>query len=216
MIDFNTLKKAMGDLEESTVTDIMTKVIEEGGTEAVEAMRACQEGMNIVGDLFQTGEYFVGDLIFAGDLMTRAMTIIKPAVAGIAGGKIGKMIFCTVQGDLHDIGKNIVIAMLEANGFEVIDLGIDVAPETIVQSAKDNNIKIIALSGVLTLAIDSMKATVEAFNKAGMRDELKIIVGGNPVSKESCTIIGADEWAYSPQKTVNVCKGWAVELGLAK
>jgi len=113
-----------------------------------------------------------------------------------------------VKDDLHDIGKNIVRSMLEANGFDVLDLGIDVAPETIVERAKAENIKIVALSGVLTLALDSMKATVAAFKAAGM-DDVKIIIGGAPVSAAACSNIGADEWARSPQKTVDTCKSWA-------
>lgn len=152
MIDANELKKAMGELDEESVISIMKQVMEEGGLDAQAALEACQEGMNIVGERFQSGEYFVADLIFAGDLMTRAMEIIRPALAKTSGGgKVGRMVFCTVKNDLHDIGKNIVKAMLEAAGFEVIDLGIDVPPERIVQAAIDNEVKIVALSGVLTL-----------------------------------------------------------------
>ena len=117
------------------------------------------------------------------------------------------MILCTVKDDLHDIGKNIVKAMLEAGGFDVIDLGIDVPAEKIVETVKENGIKIVALSGVLTLAIDSMKATIDALKEAGL-DGVKVIIGGAPVNAEVCERIGADEWAYSPQKTVQTCKAW--------
>jgi len=210
MIDANELKKAMGELDEESVISIMKQVMEEGGLDAQAALEACQEGMNIVGERFQSGEYFVADLIFAGDLMTRAMEIIRPALAKTSGGgKVGRMVFCTVKNDLHDIGKNIVKAMLEAAGFEVIDLGIDVPPERIVQAAIDNEVKIVALSGVLTLAIDSMKATVEAFEKAGIRDKVKIIVGGAPVTAEYCKYIGADDWSINAAKTVEICRSWA-------
>ena len=165
--------------------------------------------MKIVGDRFEEGEYFVGDLIYAGEILTEATNIIKPALTGDGQEKFGKMILCTVKNDLHDIGKNIVRAMLEAGGFEVVDLGIDVDPQTIVDTAKNEGIKIIALSGVLTLAVDSMKDTIEAFKAAGMRDDVKIIVGGAPVTETVCASVGADEWALSPQKTVSVCQGWA-------
>ena len=107
-----------------------------------------------------------------------------------------------------DIGKNIVRSMLEAAGFEVLDLGIDVPAVEVVKAAKENNIKIVALSGVLTLAIDSMKDTIQAFKDAGLED-VKIIIGGAPVSESACKLTGADEWAHSPQKTVAVCKAWA-------
>ena len=209
MIDFENLAQAMGDLDEDTVKELLQQVMDEGGADAPKAMEACQKGMDIVGKLFEEGDYFVGDLIYAGELMTDAVGILKDAlVSGDNAGPKTRMILCTVKDDLHDIGKNIVRSMLEANGFDVLDLGIDVAPETIVERAKAENIKIVALSGVLTLALDSMKATVEAFKAAGM-DDVKIIIGGAPVSEDSCKVIGADEWAHSPQKTVSVCKSWA-------
>ena len=209
MLDFEKLVNAMGELDEDTMEDILNAVMAEGGSEAGKAMEACQKGMDIVGKQFEDGEYFVGDLIYAGELMTKAVEILKDGLIGSDGGDSAKtkMILCTVKGDLHDIGKNIVKAMLEASGFEVIDLGIDVAAETIVEAAKPNNVKIIALSGVLTLAIDSMKDTVEALHAAGLN--CKVIIGGAPVSEDAMKITGADEWAHSPQKTVNVCKTWA-------
>ena len=118
------------------------------------------------------------------------------------------MILCTVKDDLHDIGKNIVKAMLEAAGFEVLDLGIDVPAATVVETAKAENIKIVALSGVLTLALDSMKATVEALKAAGLSD-VKVIIGGAPVNEEACQRIGATAWAHNPQTTIQYCRKWA-------
>ena len=208
MIDFEALAAAMGELDEDTVREILEQVMAEGGAEAPKAMEACQKGMDTVGKLFEEGEYFVGDLIYAGELMTDAVAILKDAlVSGEAAGPKTRMILCTVKDDLHDIGKNIVRSMLEANGFDVLDLGIDVPAEKVVETAKAENIKIVALSGVLTLALDSMKATVEAIRAAGL--DCKVIIGGAPVSAEACRNIGADEWAHSPQKTVDTCKTWA-------
>lgn len=208
-MDYKELEQAMADLDEDTVLEMMQEVMDNNGEGVQEAMEACQKGMSTVGDLFEKGEYFVGDLIYAGEIMVEAMNIIKPALAGADHQKVGRMILCTVKDDLHDIGKNIVKAMLEAGGFEVLDLGIDVPPEKVVEIAKKEDIHIVALSGVLTLALDSMKDTIEAFDKAGMRGDVKIIIGGNPVSAEACKALGADEWAYSPQKTVQVCTSWA-------
>ena len=211
MIDFENLAQAMGELDEDTVVELLEAVMAEGGADAPKAMEACQKGMEIVGKLFEEGEYFVGDLIYAGELMTQAVEIMKDALAsGEGSGPKTRMILCTVKDDLHDIGKNIVKAMLEANGFDVIDLGIDVPAAKVVEVAKAENIKIVALSGVLTLAIDSMKATVDALKAAGV--DCKVIIGGNPVSELQCSITGADEWAHSPQKTVNVCKAWAAAI----
>ena len=208
-MDKQAIIDAMADLEEDELYDFMNEIMDNGGEGVQDALEACQEGMKIVGDRFEEGEYFVGDLIYAGEILTEATNIIKPALTGDGQEKFGKMILCTVKNDLHDIGKNIVRAMLEAGGFEVVDLGIDVDPQTIVDTAKNEGIKIIALSGVLTLAVDSMKDTIEAFKAAGMRDDVKIIVGGAPVTETVCASVGADEWALSPQKTVSVCQAWA-------
>ncbi len=200
----------MGDLDEDTMTEMLNEVMADGGSQAQSAMDACQKGMDIVGQRFESGEYFVGDLIYAGELMTTAVGMLKDALVtgdGSSGSKT-KMLLCTVKDDLHDIGKNIVRSMLEAAGFEVIDLGIDVPAEKVVETVKAENLKIVALSGVLTLAIDSMKKTVDALKAAGLSD-VKVIIGGAPVSEEAMKITGADEWAHSPQKTVSVCQEWS-------
>lgn len=208
MIDFEALAAAMGELDEDTVKEMLEAVMAEGGADVGKAMEACQKGMDTVGKLFEEGEYFVGDLIYAGELMTDAVAILKDAlVSGDASGPKTRMILCTVKDDLHDIGKNIVRSMLEANGFDVLDLGIDCPAEKVVETAKAEGIKIVALSGVLTLALDSMKATVDAIKAAGL--DCKVIIGGAPVSADACKNIGADEWAHSPQKTVSTCKTWA-------
>lgn len=208
-MNFEEIKNAMQDLDEDALLELMQNVLD-SGADAMEAVKACQEGMEGVGKLFEEGEYFVGDLIYAGEILTQAIEIIKPALSEGEGGNLGRIILCTVKDDLHDIGKNIVKSLLEAGGFEVLDLGIDTPAEEIVETAKAESIKIIALSGVLTLALDSMKAAVQAFADAGMRDEVKIIVGGAPVNEVSAKNIEADAWANSPQKTVSVCRSWAL------
>lgn len=211
MFEFDKLVEAMADLDEDAVNKILENVMAEGGNNAAAAMEACQKGMDIVGNRFEEGEYFVGDLIFAGEIMTQAVEIMKPALAGEASaGSKTKMILCTVKDDLHDIGKNIVKAMLEANNFDVLDLGIDVPAERIIDTVKANDIKIVALSGVLTLALDSMKNIVAEMKAAGLND-VKVIIGGAPVSENACKNVGADEWAHNPQKTVQTCKEWAGE-----
>ncbi len=208
MIDFEKLAAAMGELDEDTVKEILEEVMSAGGTDAQQALDACQQGMDTVGRLFEEGEYFVGDLIYAGELMTDAVEILKDAlISAESTGAKTKMILCTVKDDLHDIGKNIVRSMLEAAGFDVLDLGIDCPAEKVVEAAKAENIQIVALSGVLTLALDSMKTTVEALRESC--PDVKVIIGGAPVSAEACQRIGADEWAHSPQKTVATCKAWA-------
>lgn len=211
MTDFEKLSEAMGELDEEYIQAELERIMAEGGGEAQAAMDACCKGMEEVGRLFEAGEYFVADLIYAGELMTDAVEVLKPALISDGGeGAKTPMILCTVQNDLHDIGKNIVRSMLEAGGFQVIDLGIDVPPEKIVETAQQGCIRIVALSGVLTLALNSMKATVTALKEAGLAD-VKVIVGGAPVSEEAARFVGADAWAHSPQRTVEICKGWADE-----
>ena len=207
MFDFEKLAVAMGELDEDTVKEMLEAVA--SPEEANQAMEACQKGMGEVGKLFEEGEYFVGDLIYAGEIMTDAVEVLKPYLASGEGvGEKAKMIICTVKDDLHDIGKNIVRSMLEAGGFDVIDLGIDVSAEKIIETCKAEGIKIVALSGVLTLALDSMKNIIAAIKAAGLTD-VKVIVGGNPVTADAAAAMGADDWAYSPQKTVKVCTAWA-------
>ena len=210
MMDFDVLKNTMADLEEEKLYVILNEVMADGGKDAQKALEACQEGMSEVGKRFEAGDYFVGDLILSGEILTNGMEIIKPALEASGGGKkVGKLILCTVHDDIHDIGKNIVKTVFEAGGLEVVDLGIDTPVDTIVNAAKDQNINIIALSGVLVLALESMKETVDGFIAAGIRDKVKIIIGGNPVSEDACKAIGSDAWAHSPQKGVEICRAWA-------
>lgn len=209
MIDLKILTQALGDLEEDQVMEMLKELVETSPseTEALEAVAACQAGMAIVGELFEQGEYFVGDLIFAGELLTEAINVLKPALGGGASVVIGTILLGTVQGDLHDIGKNIFKSMSEAAGFEVVDLGIDVEVDTFVKKAQEIKPQIIGMSGVLTLAINSMKNTVEALKAAGV--DAKVIIGGNPVTKEACEFVGADTFTTNAAEGVKICQGWA-------
>lgn len=207
-MDVKILKQVVGDLDEEQMVEMLNQVMEDGGSQAKEALEACQGGMDIIGDLFESGEYFVGDLIFAGELMTQAVDILKPALAGHTSETVGKVILCTVEGDLHDIGKNIVRSILEANGIEVVDLGIDTPPEKIVETMKREDIHVVLLSGVLTLALDSMKKTVDTITEAGLRDKAKVLIGGNPVTEDALKLTGADAWAKNPQLTTQICLEW--------
>ena len=209
MADFEKLKIAVGEMDEDAVMEIVNEIVATKG-DAQAALAACQDGMGIVGERFEAGEYFVGDMIFGGELMGQAMDALKPRLASDSVEELGKIILCTVAGDIHDIGKNIVKAMMSAGGFEVIDLGVDVAPETIVETAKKEDVKIIGLSGILTLACDSMKATCKALEEAGIRDNVHVILGGNPVTDAICLEAGADAFTTNPQEGVEICRKWAL------
>lgn len=209
MLDFEKLKVAISEMDDETAMDIINEVVATKG-DAGQAVAACQEGMEIVGKMFESGDYFVGDLIFAGELMGQATEALRPLLASDSSEDLGKIILCTVAGDIHDIGKNIVKAMMGAAGFEVVDLGVDVAPADIVAAVKEHDAKIIGLSGILTLAVDSMKDTVQALKEAGIRDDVHVILGGNPVTDQVCKDAGADAWTTNPQEGVAICRKWAL------
>jgi len=210
MLDLNVLTQAIGDLDEGQVVNLLEKFVatKPSSADANLVVGACQQGMSIVGDFFEKKEYYVGDLIFAGELLNRAIDILKPVIGGENSSKIGRIVVGTVQGDMHDIGKNIFASMVEAAGFEVYDLGIDVSPAAFVEKVKEVKPEILGLSGVLTLAIDSMKAIVKELEEAGMRDQVKVIIGGNPVTEEACKQIGADTFTTNAAEGVKICQKW--------
>lgn len=210
MADLQVLTQAVGDLDEDKVMEILREFVATNPStvEANKVVNACQEGMAIVGDLFEKNEYFVGDLIFAGELLTAAIDTIKPVLGSESSAKLGKLIIATVEGDLHDIGKNIFKSMSEAAGFEVYDLGIDAPASAFVEKVKEVQPDVVGMSGVLTLALDSMKATVDALNEAGLRSGVKVIIGGNPVTEEACRQIGADAFTTNAAEGVKIVKEW--------
>ena len=149
-------------------------------------------GMGIVGEKFKNNEIFVPEVLIAARAMNAALAILKPALAASGVEPVGKAVICTVKGDLHDIGKNLVKMMIEGTGIECIDLGVDVAPETIVQAVKDSGAKLVCLSALLTTTMMAQKDVVDALKAAGIRDQVKVMVGGAPVTQSFCDEIGAD------------------------
>jgi len=210
MMDLNELTRAIGELDEEKVTKMLAEFVDSRPTdeEAQQVVNACQQGMGTVGDLFEKGEYFVGDLIFAGELLTEAINTLKPVIGGQSSSKVGTIVLGTVHGDLHDIGKNIFRSMAEAAGFVVHDLGTDQSVDSFVEKVKEVKPDIIGMSGVLTLAIESMKDTIEGLKQTGLRDGVRIIIGGNPVTKEACEYVGADAFTTNAAAGVKICQGW--------
>lgn len=210
MLDLNVLTKAVGELDEETVFGLLNEFVTANPTvaEANEAIAACQRGMTVVGDGFESKEYFIGDLIFAGELLTEAINILKPVIGSGADAKVGTIVLGTVYNDLHDIGKNIFKNMAEAAGFEVHDLGVDVPVSTFVEKVRQVEPDIVGLSGVLTLAIDSMRDTINGLREAGLRDNVKVTIGGACASLDAMVVAGADAWSTNAAETVNVCLDW--------
>ena len=210
MLDLQTLTKAVGELDEEKTLSMLSDFVAGDPTEAsaYDALVACQNGMVIVGDLFEKGEYFIGDLIFSGELLTGAVNLLKPIIGAKNDAEVGKIVLGTVHGDLHDIGKNIFRSMAEAAGFKVFDLGTDVAVEVFVEKVREIKPEIVGLSGVLTLAISSMKDTVDGLVEAGLRDSVKISIGGACASYDAMVVAGADAWSTNAAESVEVCLSW--------
>ncbi len=210
MVNVQLLTQAVGELDEDRVMALLTEFVAAMPTaeEALSALNACQQGMNAVGELYETGEYFVGDLIFAGELLTKAVDLIKPVLRGEGAATIGKIVLGTVRGDIHDIGKNIFKSLVESAGFEVYDLGVDTSPEAFVAKAREVGADVVGMSGVLNLATAAMKNTVDALKAAGLRNGVKVLIGGNPVNSEVCRNVGADAFTTNAAQGVKICQGW--------
>jgi len=159
-----------------------------------------------VGELYESGEYFVPELLLSARAMKAAVALLRPLL--VAGGvePVGRVVIGTIQGDLHDIGKNLVVSMLEGGGFDVVDLGVDVSAEKFVAAVKESRPQIMCLSGLLTVTIPGMKRIIEAVREAGLRDQVKILVGGAPVTPEYAKEIGADGYGANASAAVAVAK----------
>ena len=166
----------------------------------------CAKGMQEVGRRYETREYFVPELIVAGDVMKEAMDVLKPYLDASDAKKKEKIVIGTVKGDLHDIGKNIFISLMESAGFEVFDLGIDVTEDTFIEKLKETGASILGMSSLLTSTIEEIKVVVKELEKAGLRDKVKVIVGGSAVSEKFVQEVGADMYALDAVAGVEKCK----------
>jgi corrinoid protein of di/trimethylamine methyltransferase len=179
----------------------------EAGTDPQEILNQYMiPAMDEVGRRFETNEYFVPELLIAARAMKGALEIIKPRLTATGAKPIGKVAIGTVKGDLHDIGKNLVAAMLEGGGFEIIDLGVDVTPEKFIGAVKEKGANVIALSALLTTTMPSMKTTIEGLKEAGVRSQVKVIIGGAPVTQKYADEIGADGYSDNASAAVALAR----------
>ena len=162
--------------------------------------------MSEVGRRYECEEYFVPELLLAARAMKGSLELIRPLLAARGDEPAGRVVIGTVKGDLHDIGKNLVASLLEGGGFEVVDLGSDVAPEKFVQAVKDRNANIVCLSALLTVTMPSMKTTMEALKSAGIRDRIKVMIGGAPVTQQYADEIGADGYGENASVAVTLAR----------
>ncbi|MBN1830486.1 MAG: cobalamin-dependent protein [Deltaproteobacteria bacterium] len=203
------LTNAMATMKEQEAISIAKDLIKKG-EDPLEIFASCRAAMEIVGSRFEKNEYFLPELMMSGEILRQISELLKPLMKEGAetGGKAGRVIIATVQGDIHDIGKDIVVLMLDVNGFDVLDLGIDVPPAKIIEAIKDFKPQVVGLSGFLTVAFDSMKETVEQIKAAGLRDDVKIMIGGGQIDEEIKNYAGADAYGSDAMAAVNLSKNW--------
>ncbi len=199
---------AMVNMKEKEAIDIARNLLE-NGEDALNLLGASKEAMQIVGSRFEKQEYFLPELIMAEEMLKQISELVKPKLKSTTETeRLGKVLIGTVEGDIHDIGKDIVVFMLDVNGFEVLDLGIDVSPQTFVDTMKEFQPSVVGLSGFLTLAFDSMKSTVDSISENGLRDSLKIMIGGGQIDEEVTKYVGANAYGSDAMEAVKLAKQW--------
>jgi trimethylamine corrinoid protein len=203
-----SLIKAMVDMEEAKALE-ETKALLDGGCDPMKILEACSAAMEAVGKRFESGEYFLPHLMMAGEMLKQVSDLIKPLIGEEkTASEKGRVLIGTVKGDIHDIGKNIVTFLLETNGFEVRDIGIDQPPQSFVDAVREFRPRVVGMSGLLTLAFDAMKETVQALQTAGLRDQVKIMIGGGQVTEKVKDYTGADAYGPDALAGVRLCKQW--------
>jgi len=199
---------AIADMREEEALELVTEMVK-SGVEPTAILDAARDAMAIVGQRFEEGTYFLPELMLAGEMLSQVTDILKPELAKLPEVKRhGKVLIGTVKGDIHDIGKNIVTFMLDVNGFEVLDLGVDVSPSRFVEAIQDFGPQVVGLSGFLTLAFDTMKETIKAIETAGLRDGVKIMIGGGQVNDKIQEYAGADAYGKDAVTGVSLAKKW--------
>jgi methanogenic corrinoid protein MtbC1 len=206
MREMDELAQSLRDLDEKKVYDLVEERIKKN-VPAMEIVQSCNDGMVAIGEFFSTGKYFISQLIFSAEILKAVMKRLEPLLKGAKSGpSAGKVVIGTVKGDIHDIGKNIVITLLRSSGFEVTDLGVDVPAEKFIAALKETGARVLGMSALLNFTYPEMKYVVEEVAKAGLRDRVKIIIGGTPVNEQVQQFTGADYYAGDAIAGVNICK----------
>lgn len=211
----STEKEVLAKLRDAIVNldiDGVKKAAEEALAAGIPAYKAVidgmAKGMEIVGQKYEDGEYFLAELIMAGETMKEGMAVLEPHLKAGDIKAAGKVVIGTVRGDLHDIGKNVVATLLKAANFEVIDLGVDISAEQFIETVKKENPDILAMSALLTTTMIEMESVMKALEKEGLRDKVKVIIGGAPITPEYAKKIGADAAAKDAVEGVRICTEW--------
>ncbi len=203
------LVNALADLKEQEVIKIVANRLS-AKEDPLRILEDARKAMEIVGQRFASSEYFIPDLVYSGEILRAVTEMVRPKLSKAGEIKrVGKVVFGTVAGDIHDIGKDIVVFMLDVNGFEVHDLGVDVPAQKFVEKIKETGAPIVGLSGFLTLAFDSMKQTMDAIKAAGLRDKVKVMIGGGQITEEVRKYTGADAYGKDAMDGVTLARKWA-------
>jgi 5-methyltetrahydrofolate--homocysteine methyltransferase len=205
-MDLSSLKEALIEGEDKTVADLTQRALDEGHPAQTVLNEALISGMEKVGALFEQGEYFVPELLLAARAMQGAMEVLRPHLAASDYQPMGKVVMGTVQGDLHDIGKKLVAMMLEGSGFEVIDLGTDVPAQRFVEAVEESGAQLVGLSALLTTTLPAMEATVGALREAELPTQVKVMVGGAPITSAYAQDVGADGYAPDASSAVALAR----------
>jgi len=206
MSDYSQLFEAIVSGNAQLAREVTEKAIEEGADPTELLSKQMIPAMDEVGRRFQCNEYFVPELLIAARAMKTALELLTPKLAETGAKAAGRVVIGTVKGDLHDIGKNLVASMLEGSGFEVIDLGVDVPAEQFVEKAREQEGTIVAMSALLTTTMVQMRGVIKALEEAGIRDKVKVIVGGAPITQQYADEIGADAYSDNASGAVEVAR----------
>lgn len=202
-----SLSSLIAEIEEEKTLAAVRESLSQG-VDPLSLVESLRDGMSVVGQRFESKEYFLPDLIMAGEIFKQAIVLIEPHLASGNSASRGTVVVGTVQGDIHDIGKNLVVTMLRCNGYEVHDLGVDVAPQVFVDKVRETGARLLGLSGLLTLAFDAMKSTIDALKEAGLREDTKVIIGGGPVNEAVVEFCGADAVGKDPTEAIKLANAY--------
>jgi len=205
----DNLVKAVADLNEEEALRIVRERLD-AGENVMDILEMTRKALMIIGKRFENEECFLTELVMSGEIFRQIAELVKPKVGAIETKRLGKVLMGTVQSDIHNLGKDIVTLMLDVNGFEVLDLGVDIPPEKFVEAIREFKPQVVGMCGLLTVAYDSMKKTVEAITEAGLRDKVKIMIGGGQVDKHIQEYVGADAYGNDAMKAVELSKKWVI------
>jgi len=206
MFDLSLLSQAIDEGDRDKTVRLTTEALEAGENPQAIIAQGLQAGMSIVGEKFSKGEYFLPDMLMSARAMKAALEVLKPALEKTGMPTIGRVVIGTVEGDMHDIGKNVVATFLSGNGFEVFDLGLNVPVQRFIDEVKEKKPDILGMSALLTTTMPVMGKVIKALEEAGLRSRVKVIVGGAPVTQDYANFIGADGYAHDGGKAVPVCR----------